>query len=95
MSARAPQRHQVDEEVPDVEQGADRGVTVTSRITVGLIPSAWTALQRLMSRTRLNRTDVINRAIAVYALVEEHTGNGEELVFRNPETGREVLVQIV
>ncbi|WP_174535401.1 hypothetical protein [Micromonospora chalcea] len=68
---------------------------VINRITVGIIPKVWTDLQKLIAWTRFNRTDVVNRAITIYAMVEENTRNGNELVFRDPKTGKERIVEIV
>ncbi|WP_433121952.1 hypothetical protein [Micromonospora sp. CA-246542] len=73
----------------------DPGEHVITRITVGIIPKAWTDLQKLIARTRFNRTDVVNRAISIYAMVDENTRNGNELVFRDPKTGKERIVEIV
>lgn len=95
MSTRARQ-HQLGEEVlSEIERAPDPTNSAPSRITVGLIPTAWTALQWLMAHTRLNRTDVVNRAISVYAMVEEHAQQGHEMVFRDPATGKERIVEIV
>jgi hypothetical protein len=68
---------------------------VINRITVGIIPKVWTELVRLMASTKFNRTDVVNRAISVYAMVDENMRDGYELVFRDPETGRERIVTII
>ena len=66
-----------------------------NRITVGIIPKVWAELQRLMVSTTFNRTDVINRAISVYAMVDDHMRDGHELIFRDPKTGKERIVEIV
>ncbi|SCF23305.1 hypothetical protein GA0070558_16810 [Micromonospora haikouensis] len=68
---------------------------VINRITVGIIPKVWTDLQKLITRTRFNRTDVVNRAISIYAMVDENIRNGNEMVFRDPKTGKERIVEIV
>lgn len=68
---------------------------VINRITVGIIPRAWAELQRLMTSTKYNRTDVVNRAISVYALVDDNMRDGYELVFRDRETGKERIVEII
>jgi hypothetical protein len=48
-----------------------------------------------MADTKFNRTDVVNRAISVYAMVDDNVRNGYELVFRDPKTGKERIVEIV
>jgi hypothetical protein len=68
---------------------------VINRITVGIIPKVWTELMRLMSSTTYNRTDVVNRAISVYAMVDDNLRDGYELVFRDPATGKERIVEII
>jgi hypothetical protein len=68
---------------------------VINRITVGIIPKVWTELQRLMASTKYNRTDVVNRAISVYAMVDDNMRDGYELVFRDPKTGKERIVEII
>ena len=68
---------------------------VINRITVGIIPKAWTELLRLMTSTKYNRTDVVNRAISVYAMVDDNMRDGYELVFRDPKTGKERIVEII
>jgi hypothetical protein len=68
---------------------------VITRITVGIIPKAWTELLRLMANTKFNRTDVVNRAISVYAMVDDNMREGNELIFRDPQTGKERVVEII
>ena len=68
---------------------------VINRITVGIIPKVWTELLRLMVSTKFNRTDVVNRAISVYAMVDDNVREGYELVFRDPKTGKERIVEII
>ena len=84
------------------EDSADDGLAagpqdeyVINRITVGIIPKVWTELLRLMANTKYNRTDVVNRAISVYAMVDDNMRDGYELVFRDPVTGKERIVEII
>jgi hypothetical protein len=79
----------------DSQPSAQQDQYVINRITVGIIPKVWTQLQQLMASTRLNRTDVVNRAISVYAMVDDNLREGYELVFRDPKTGKERIVEIV
>lgn len=54
---------------------------VASRITVALVPKAADALGLLHEQTGLSKTDLVNRALQVYAFLEEKmTGGGEVLV---------------
>ena len=68
---------------------------VINRITVGIIPKVWDQLVALMASTKFNRTDVVNRAISIYAMVDENLRNGNELVFRDPKSGKERVVEII
>lgn len=95
MSTRAqPQRAKRDDLPVDGLQ-AGQEEYVINRITVGIIPKAWTELLRLMASTKFNRTDVVNRAISVYAMVDDNVRDGYELVFRDPKTGKERIVEII
>ncbi|MCC8248231.1 hypothetical protein [Saccharothrix luteola] len=79
-----------------VDEGSgDQPQSMIQRITVGIIPKVWDELLQLMTSTRFNRTDVVNRAISIYWLIEMNKRSGKELIFRDPETGREQVVEIV
>ncbi|MBG0568545.1 hypothetical protein [Actinoplanes aureus] len=69
--------------------------SVAGRITVGLIPKVYEELERLTAATRLSTTDVVNRAISIYHLIDSKRREGYELVLRQPETGKEVIVEII
>ncbi len=74
----------------------DRRITeqqmAIDRITVALIPQAGDDLQRLQDRTGLSKTDIVNRAIAVYEFLESQLRGGNDLLVRDPQTDE---VQIV
>jgi hypothetical protein len=91
-----PQRRGTDD-LPDddLPTGQQEEEYVINRITIGIIPKAWIDLQRLMTSTRFNRTDVVNRAISIYAVVNDNLQEGYELVFRDPETRKERIVEII
>ncbi|NUT96260.1 MAG: hypothetical protein HOY78_29965 [Saccharothrix sp.] len=89
MAAKTRGESQADGEVDDQQE------YVINRITVGIIPKVWAELARLITNTKFNRTDVVNRAISVYAMVDENLRNGQELVFRDPKTGKERVVEII
>jgi hypothetical protein len=48
-----------------------------------------------MEDTKFNRTDVVNRAISVYAMVDANIRDGYELVFRDPDSGKERIIEIM
>ncbi|AQZ70429.1 hypothetical protein BKM31_16140 [[Actinomadura] parvosata subsp. kistnae] len=51
-------------------------------MTVTLIPQAHDQLQEIADRTRLSKTDIVNRAIALYGFIEGETAEGAEIVIR-------------
>ena len=48
-----------------------------TRVTVNLTPRAMSAMVDICGRTGLGKTDVINRALQIYALVEQLIERGE------------------
>ncbi|MFE2392233.1 hypothetical protein ACFXC0_26255 [Streptomyces althioticus] len=55
------------------------------RYSVTLVPPAVEAINKLVEATGLTKTDVINRAVQIYAFLEERMGEGNEVVLRSPE----------
>lgn len=54
------------------------------RINLALIPKASAALDQAMTATGLSATDVLNRAVQVYAAIEERLAVvGDELLARD------------
>jgi hypothetical protein len=72
-------------ELPDETLGSpaaqDPPPPVT-RITVSLIEKAAAALARLIIRTRLSQTDIVNRALILYEFVDSETSSGAEVIVR-------------
>lgn len=64
------------------------------RITVALIPQAAQDLRRLQERTGLSRTDIINRAIALYRFIEAQLRERRDLIIRDQSTGEARLVRL-
>jgi hypothetical protein len=67
---------------------------VTERITVGLVPKTGGELRELQERTGLSKTDIVNRAITLYAFMEAQLGAGHELLVRR-DTGEVELVRFL
>lgn len=63
------------------------GTAPTDRITVALIPKAGKDLQRLQDRTKLSKTDLVNRAITLYEFIDAQMSAGRELLIRDNSTG--------
>ena len=56
-----------------------------SRITVSMNRAADDALGRLTDHSGLSKTEVVNRAVTLYAYVTESQAAGSDLLLRNPE----------
>ncbi|HEY1920383.1 MAG TPA: hypothetical protein VGH27_32845 [Streptosporangiaceae bacterium] len=67
----------------------------SKRITVNLIPSAASDLERLHERTNLSRTDLTNRAITVYEFFDAQLRDGYDLISRDNKTGKTRLVRFI
>lgn len=67
---------------------------VVRRITLNLDARGAEAFDRLVASTGYNGTDVIHRALALYALYETGRADGIELVRRFPD-GREDVIHIL
>ena len=73
--------------------GPDPIASGPDRITVSLIAKAAADLQRTHARTRLSKTDIINRAVSLYEFVESELGEGAELIIRRD--GKDHLVKLL
>jgi hypothetical protein len=63
------------------------------RVTVNLVPPASKALVKVIDLTGLSKTDTVNRAVQLYAFVEDIIAGGGEVLVR--EKGRDDLRAIV
>ena len=61
------------------------------RRTVNLTPQASDALTAAAERDRLSKTDVINRAIALYDFVTGHIAAGDDIILRNTDGKQETI----
>jgi hypothetical protein len=59
--------------------------TDNERFTVTLIAAAAKAVGTLMQITGLSKTDVINRAVQVYAFLAQQMADGKEIFLRDEE----------
>ncbi|KUN75103.1 hypothetical protein AQJ66_36460 [Streptomyces bungoensis] len=59
--------------------------TDNERFTVTLIATAAQAVGTLMRITGLSKTDVINRAVQVYAFLAQQMADGKEILLRDEE----------
>jgi hypothetical protein len=55
---------------------------VAAMITVALVEKAAADLERTHERTRLSKTDIVNRALSLYDFIDAELGDGAELIVR-------------
>lgn len=60
-------------------------VPENERLHVLLIPASSEALGNTVTTSGLSKTDVVNRAIQLYAFVTESQAAGNDLLLRTPE----------
>ena len=65
------------------------------RVTVALLPQAAADLAALRDRTGLSKTDITNRGISLYELVDSRQRAGCDLVLRDRQTGETQLVRFL
>lgn len=63
------------------------------RITVALVKRAADDLQSAHERTRLSKTDIVNRALSLYEFVESELRTGAELIVRRD--GEDQVVKLM
>ena len=68
---------------------------VAERVTIGLVPKTAAELQELVDLTGLSKTDIVNRAISLYAFVEASSRDGHELLRRSRDTGELELIRFL
>lgn len=66
----------------------------SERFSVTFVPPAAQAVRELVEATGLNKADVINRAVQIYAFLEDHRRKGNDLLLRSPD-GETERVHIV
>jgi hypothetical protein len=64
------------------------------RLSVSLVAKASGDLQRTHDRTRLSKTDIINRAVSLYEFIEAELGAGAELI-RRREGQQDQLIKLL
>ena len=94
MGTRTQRQRSGTDQLPDNGSATGQQNQVV-RITVGIIPKVWPELEELVETTKFNRANVVNRAISIYAMVDSYLRDGNQLVFRHPETGKEEIVKIL
>ena len=75
------------------EQSATPPAAGCDRVTVTLVPRAATALQSTHERTWMSKTDIVNRAVSLYAFVEAEMSSGAEIIVRRG--GEDYVVELL
>ncbi len=75
------------------EQPGSPPVAVDDRVTVALVSKAATDLQSTHERTRMSKTDIVNRAVSLYEFVEAEMSAGAELIVRRD--GEDYVVKLL
>ena len=78
---------------PSQEQPIRPPVAADDRFTVALVPRAATDLQSTHERTRMSKTDIVNRAVSLYEFVEAEVSAGAELIVRRD--GDDYVVELL
>lgn len=65
------------------------------RITVSLAPKVVDDLRKLQARTRLSKTEVVNRSISLYEFFESATARGDEVWVRHRDSGEQSRIQLL
>lgn len=58
---------------------------VSERYSVTLVPPAVQAVAELTASTGLSKTDVINRAVQIYAFLDSHLRKGSDVILRSSD----------
>jgi hypothetical protein len=65
------------------------------RLSVSLIPRTVEELDQLHEKTGMSKTDIVNRAISLYAFVTEQLDSGQDLIIKDRQTGEQQKVQLL
>ena len=57
-------------------------VATAGRITVALVDKAANDLQVAHDRTKMSKTDIVNRALSLYEFIDAELGEGAEVIVR-------------
>jgi hypothetical protein len=72
----------------------DQATPAVDRVNVALVAEAAEALDKLQSRTRMKKVDVVNRALKLYEFVDAEIRAGNRLLIRDEE-GNDYLVKLL
>jgi hypothetical protein len=68
-------------------------IALGDRISVTLVEQATADLQSTHERTRMSKTDIVNRAVSLYDFVESELSSGAQLIIRRD--GQDYVVELL
>jgi hypothetical protein len=68
---------------------------VEKRVTVGLQPRPAQAMDDLVARTGLSKTEIVNKAITLYSFVESVQSAGHDLLVRRQPSGEIEIIRFL
>lgn len=71
------------------------GTMKTEAVTVKFIPEALAAMDSEKAASKMNRADVVNRAVQLYHFLMNEERDGRHICVRDPEDGKLERVRIV
>jgi hypothetical protein len=77
----------------DAASRVSHPIALGDRITVTLVEQATVDLQSTHERTRMSKTDIVNRAVSLYEFVEAEMSTGAELIVRRD--GEDYVVKLL
>jgi Ribbon-helix-helix protein, copG family len=82
-------------EAYDVGRAPSGQRQLLDRLSVSLIPRTVEELDQLHEKTGMSKTDIVNRAISLYAFVTEQLDSGQDLIIKDRQTGEQQKVQLL
>jgi hypothetical protein len=80
---------------PASRRNSDGSIEPFDRITVALIPRVADDLQKLLDRTGLSKTDLVNRAITLYEFIDQELSSGRDLLVRDKASGETQVIRLL
>jgi hypothetical protein len=76
------------------ESSPGQAPAATDRVNVALVAEAAEALDKLQSRTRMKKVDVVNQALKLYEFIDSEIRAGNKILIRD-EDGQDYIVKLL
>jgi hypothetical protein len=76
------------------DESSDQASVAADRINVALVAEAAEALDKLQSRSRMKKVDVVNRALRLYEFIDSEIRAGNKILIRDEE-GEDYVVKLL